>query len=470
MWCGGCYSSSQEVLFHVKRRAVDAEDNENDPQHQQRMTGAWGKKQRDVKDFLVARDGDHLMVPFECDLCVFRKLRGISPTPSNPVDNLLLACIRRVILDAFWSRSRSTVEANGDKVAFAIKLLETVGLVGPYKAHGHLPEFDHCGYKVAIEMVLHSRRSGHYSQDYVQFETIRKLRSSFSNHCRASAQLNQSSLSLGDQKGRYQRFSTDPCSSFWFYHFVEGARLRMGQDWRPNKAISVDLLLLVLEAADLKVREATSPREMDRWVVFHTYVVICYVLSLRGCEGFLCDLSGLHRKFASGGTRYVVVALLGKIKGESGDRAHLFPCVLVTSSGIEVKASIERLMNLKASQGFVTGPAISDMRGRILSHRSLNDSLLEILDDLFDSHRELFPASISDRETLRKRVQVYRTLRRTSNTRAIDKKVPKSDIDVVNRWKSLERADGNRPHRPMRQHYAELELLFGPFLRYTWAM
>jgi hypothetical protein len=182
------------------------------------------------------------------------------------------------------------------------------------------------------------------------------------------------------------------------------------------------------------------------------------------------DLSGLHRKFATGGTRYIVVALLGKIKGESGDRAHLIPCVPITSSGIEIRASLERLMASKASQGFTTGPAISDLRGRILSHRSLNDSLMEILEELFETHRELFPVSITEKEMLRKRVQVYRTLRRTSDTRAIDKKVSKSDIDVVNRWKSLERADGNRPHRAMRQHYAELELLFGPFLRYTWAM
>jgi hypothetical protein len=67
----------------------------------------------------------------------------------------------------------------------------------------------------------------------------------------------------------------------------------MGQDWRPNKAIPVELLLIVLEAADLKIQEAVSPQEKNRWVVFHTYVVVCYMISLRGCEGFLLDLAGL---------------------------------------------------------------------------------------------------------------------------------------------------------------------------------
>jgi hypothetical protein len=62
----------------------------------------------------------------------------------------------------------------------------------------------------------------------------------------------------------------------------------------------------------------------------------CYVVSLRGNEGLLIDLSGLNRKWSVGGEDYVVIALLGKIKGESGDQAHLLPCVPKTSSGIKV--------------------------------------------------------------------------------------------------------------------------------------
>jgi hypothetical protein len=233
----------------------------------------------------------------------------------------------------------------------------------------------------------------------------------------------------------------------------------------------IELLLSLLDSAvDTKVLGAVSAREKNRWTVFHAYVTVCYTISLRGCEGFLLDLAGLNRNFHAGGEKYIVIALLGKIKGESGDRAHLLPCMPITSSGIDVKKSVFRLMNLKRTQGYKDGPAISDVRGKVLSHRALNDSLLKVLEDLFDSDRDLFPASIPDKETLRKRIQVCRTLRRTSDTRALEQKVAQSDTDVVNRWKALERADGNRPHRPMRQHYAELELLIGPFLRYTWGM
>jgi hypothetical protein len=151
-----------------------------------------------------------------------------TPIPANSTDALLLACIRRINLNTFWSQARCTVESNRDKAAFVINLFKTVGLLGTYKAQGHLPEFDHCGYEVATQMVLHSRRSGHYSKKYFQFNTIRKLWSSFSNHCRASAQSNRVTLMLRGQKGKYQKFSADPYSSFWFYHFIEGVRLRMG--------------------------------------------------------------------------------------------------------------------------------------------------------------------------------------------------------------------------------------------------
>jgi hypothetical protein len=48
--------------------------------------------------------------------------------------------------------------------------------------------------------------------------------------------------------------------------------------------------------------------------------------------------------------------------------------------------------------------------------------------------------------------------------------VADKDIDVVNRWKSVEKAKGTRPSRPMRQHYAQLSLLIEPFLCYTKAM
>jgi hypothetical protein len=97
----------------------------------------------------------------------------------------------------------------------------------------------------------------------------------------------------------------------------------MGQD------IPIELLLLLLESTDLKVREAVSIKDKNHWIEFHTYMVVCYTCLLHGCKGFLLDLDGLNRKSMSGGTKYVVITLLGKIKGETSDRDHLLPCVSI---------------------------------------------------------------------------------------------------------------------------------------------
>jgi hypothetical protein len=64
----------------------------------------WSTLKPDEKAFHYARNGDHLLAAFECAFCVFSKFRpGEKPDLTNENDTLLLAAIRRVNLDSFWS-------------------------------------------------------------------------------------------------------------------------------------------------------------------------------------------------------------------------------------------------------------------------------------------------------------------------------------------------------------------------------
>ena len=152
----------------------------------ERMSLIMKENSRNSNDYFEARDGDHLLVPFECDICIFRKLRRSDPKPNSSQDELLLQCIRRMNLDTFWSRARSTLVNNSRKVGRAIELSKLVGLEGSYEHSGPYPFHDHCGYEVAINMLLYSKRKGRHDTSYTQFETIRQLRSSYSNHCRTT--------------------------------------------------------------------------------------------------------------------------------------------------------------------------------------------------------------------------------------------------------------------------------------------
>jgi hypothetical protein len=167
-------------------------------------------------------------------------------------------------------------------------------------------------------MLLNSRDPGRHSKDYCQWDTIRKIRTAYANQVRASPQANREAVSMGDQDGRYQRLSTDPCASFWFYCFLEGCKRRMGQDWRPNQALSLPLMLAVLHLADNRVNNSVSDEDAHRWTVFHTYATISYVISLRGTEGLLLDLETLHRYWDTGKERtkpYLVIPFKRKVQG-----------------------------------------------------------------------------------------------------------------------------------------------------------
>ena len=59
------------------------------------------EEKEEENEFNYGRVGDYLMVPFQCDLCVFRRLQKRNPVEINKKDRKLLAYIRRANLDAF---------------------------------------------------------------------------------------------------------------------------------------------------------------------------------------------------------------------------------------------------------------------------------------------------------------------------------------------------------------------------------
>lgn len=436
-----------------------------------RLELAWGSLQKQKTEFTQAREGDHLMVPFECDYCIFQKLRGKEqPNDQLIKDKLLMACIRRIILDAFWSRASSTVLGNRDRAKAALRLSELVGLKGPFEHTTTLPNYDHCGYEVAIEMVLDSTSPGRYSQSHKQWDTIRKLRTVYANQAKSSPQANTSILAFSDENGRAQRLVGDKCSSYWFSKFFIGCKRRMGQDWRPNKALSIDLIIHLVGLVGLKITEALEPSKKHEWIVFGTYLVVTYVMSLRGVEGLLIDIKGLQDYIDKGDGTYFMIALLGKIKGEHHHRCHLLPCVNVTSSGINIKEWILLLLDHMNQKGFKTGPAICDTSGNVVTCSQLDDHFIEVLEEMYEEKPSLFPPSITKKDDIVNSYSVFRSLRRSSDTRAIEKNVSHTDITLFNRWSVVEKAQGNRAGFPMYQHYAQVELLVEPFKRYTWAM
>jgi hypothetical protein len=66
-------------------------------------------------------------------------------------------------------------------------------------------------------------------------------------------------------------------------------------DWRPNEAMSLDLVLAVFNQVEDRLLDAPTAQEKNRWIVFHSFLVVAYVISLWGTQGFLLDIDGLRR-------------------------------------------------------------------------------------------------------------------------------------------------------------------------------
>ena len=158
----------------------------------------------------------------------------------------------------------------------------------------------------------------------------------------------------------------------------------MGEEWRTNKALSIKLLIRLVKQNEPSILQAKTSASKHKWMVFATYVVITYVVSLRGNEEFLLDLCGLHRHGNKKDHDHFYLALWGKVKGESNDLSHILACINVTSSKSTVFKPIERLVREKLRFGFVDGPAIADINGNSLSVKNIDHMLVNSLVKIYE--------------------------------------------------------------------------------------
>lgn len=427
--------------------------------------------QKDKMLYKRARDGDHLLVTMQCDLCIFRNLTFRNPIEGSEVDDLLLCCIRRINLDAFWSRASKTVNGTKLEVNQMLRLWSSVGIEPTFLPLGPFPVGDSMGYGLAIAMVLKSLEPGSYS-NHQQFETIRKLRSGFSNVYNTSLSCAENMQSLGMDKSRVH-LSNCPSQSLWFEKFSAGCSLRMGAEVRSDKATSLPLIHAFFKLLETEWREASSLIERSKLASIGAYVAIAFCGSFRGAEVFLVDLDGLRKYLETpmfekslNNVEYVIIPLLGFFKGETGIQYHLTPLVARTSSGIEVKKWVIRLVGVREEAGILNGPAFCDSYGNIAKTKIYENAILE----RFSIIQRWENSPIAKNINVYEDYGVSRSFRRGSTSEARIRGVDDREVDLINRWRNHENAKGRKPRRAMRDHYSDIEILVPGLLAYSLAL
>jgi len=216
----------------------------------------------------------------------------------------------------------------------------------------------------------------------------------------------------------------------------------MGQVVKQDWAIPLPVMHALLDTleADWATSQLFNQREKEMISMLGAYVVIAFCGSFRGNEVFLADMHGTMKYLTAGDVAAdtVIIPLLGRFKGETGERYHLTPLEAITSSGIQVKTWVKRLVEAKTSRGYVRGPLFGDISGLVVKAKVIEMELMERLQGIKDSVPGLIPSDVDIYEDF----GISRSFRRgatsTARTRGVDDKY----VKLINRWRTFEDAKG----------------------------
>jgi hypothetical protein len=179
------------------------------------------------------------MCPFQCDHCHFYNIQQRRPG-SKVQDEVLLMCIRRANLDAFWSKETATVSANRREGARVLSVSARLGVDHPYPERHPFEVDDSFGMLIACQSLLRSLDPGK-NTDTIQFETMRKLRSHYSNFYHTLPMGTGWTMITGGRGT--STFTGSPTYSFWFRCFMTGCHRRMGDKWITDRATTLEEVL-----------------------------------------------------------------------------------------------------------------------------------------------------------------------------------------------------------------------------------
>ena len=422
--------------------------------------------EKDRSRFLQGREGDHLLTTFQCDLCHFRNLKGHSPLDAYE-DNQLLFYIRRANLDAFWARETGTVKNTKRDVASIIRNTASFGLKNVLPKMGPFPVIDSHGMGLAVCMLRRSLDTGK-NERTIQFATTQKMKSSYANVWRASINGNIGAVAVRDTAK--MTYSSCPTHGEWFERFTRGMHERMGDKVIQDLGITIEQMHALMNRYEDRWMAAGENRVVQKGTLFPALLsVVAFCCALRGEELPLMRLfeTQAHLKEAMEHPTmpHVIVVLMGRMKNEVSENNHIMPLVMITKTGLQPGKWIQRMVKWYADDGITTGWVFRNRR-----NETEKAAASEYEDDILG---ELENVQRSTENIIGEHVRVYdefgvsRSFRRGSDAHALNQEVSSIDIEINNRWRSIDNAGGKAPRLRMIHHYSELRALLKSRLRYS---
>lgn len=127
--------------------------------------------------------------------------------------------------------------------------------------------------------------------------------------------------------------------------------------------------------------------------------------------------------------------MMGRFKGETGERNIMRVLVNETNSGMRIEQWVNRLVRVlmveRRNLLDKPGPAFCDEHGSVLSYSYINDLFHEELTKIQETHPDLIPTDVIVSDAY----NIYRSLRRGATPRATELNYSETLINLHNRWR-----------------------------------
>jgi hypothetical protein len=321
------------------------------------ILGAELMEEDDPDRFKCGRDGDHLMCPFQCDTCHFYNIQGRRPGVKSQ-DDVLLMCIRRANLDAFWSRESATVRQNQREGVRGLVLSARLGVDNPYPERRPYPVGDSFGMLIACQSLLKSLDGGR-NTGTIQFETMRKLRSHYANFYHTLPE-GTGWTTIADGRGT-TTFTGSPTYSYWFRRFMSGCHRRMGDTWMPDRATTLDEIHHFFKLLEEDWKTFGDDLSMQLQTALTGMILVGgFSGALRGEELPKLELGAIRKHWEEAVCHprvpHVPLVLSGRFKTTEGEKLFFLPLACRSESGIDNRLWTHRLLETYGKMGVIGGP------------------------------------------------------------------------------------------------------------------
>lgn len=220
---------------------------------------------------------------------------------------LYVQCIRRANLDAMNARARDTVRSHVDFVRDAAERAKQINRIPYFKERGPFPIGDVVGMGLAVDMLLKSLMAKGRIQKSIQFETMQKCRGTYT----LTWKLSPSGV-------------------------MEGGAFTSGRN-------RIQMTMCPTQSASLRGHEG-----------FYLDIAATRVRLHRGRNGVIPQ-KALSKKIMTKDEAlnlpYVCFCLLGKLKGETGERYHSVVLANQSSSGLKTRWWVEQVLEVCEAEG-----------------------------------------------------------------------------------------------------------------------